>query len=199
MARRKPPTFLQEFCITKHGALAAVEKRSGKVIGYLLFHPLEQDIYEMGWIFHRNYWRQGYASEACQRLIQWGFSDRMAHKILAETIDAVKSVGLMKKLGMQRRGRPAKPDQKPSGRVDRPVPLWASGRTGRSRRTTLVQTAQPFKDKRLTMCCHRTSGPLPQQKERSRAHTKGRMFLLAGLHIRSMGTLYDFLPFSANL
>ena len=28
----------------------------------------------------------------------------MAHKILAETIDPVKSVGLMKKLGMQQEG-----------------------------------------------------------------------------------------------
>lgn len=100
----KTARFLQEFCIAKNGALAAVEKCSGKVIGYLLFHPLEQDIYEIGWIFHRNYWRQGYAWEACQRLIQWGFSDQKAHKILAETIDLVKSVGLMKKLGMQQEG-----------------------------------------------------------------------------------------------
>lgn len=157
----KTARFLQEFCITKHGALAAVEKRSSKVIGYLLFHPLEQDIYEMGWIFHRNYWRQGYASEACQRLIQWGFSDRMAHKILAETIDPVKSVGLMKKLGMQQEG--VQRSQTKTARANGQTCTFTdcSGRTGQSRRTTLVQTAQPFKDKRLTMCCHRTSGPLP--------------------------------------
>lgn len=94
--------FLEEFCIARHGAAAAVLE--GKVIGYLLFHPLEPDVYELGWIFHRAYWRKGYAWEACWALMRYGFEEKNAHKLMAETIDGVKSVGLMKKLGMRPEG-----------------------------------------------------------------------------------------------
>ena len=58
----------------------------------------------MGWIFNRNDWQQGYAFESCKAVIDHAFCERKAHKIFAETIDTVKSVGLMKKLGMQLEG-----------------------------------------------------------------------------------------------
>lgn len=97
--------FLQGFCIGKRGAFAAVQKATGKVIGYVLFHPYgEPEVYEIGWIFNRNYWRRGYAFEACSALVRYAFSELGAHKVFAETIDPVKSVGLMKKLGMQPEG-----------------------------------------------------------------------------------------------
>lgn len=96
--------FLQNFCIDRHGALAVEQKLSGKVIGYLLFHEFDPGVYEIGWIFNRAYWRQGYAYESCKALLDYAFSVKNAHKIFAETIDGVKSVGLMKKLGMRLEG-----------------------------------------------------------------------------------------------
>ncbi len=96
--------FLADFCIGKKGALAAVQKESGKCIGYILFKPLEEDVYEIGWFFNRKYWRQGYAFEACGKVIDDAFRERNAHKIMAETIDNKKSVPLMEKLGMQQEG-----------------------------------------------------------------------------------------------
>lgn len=96
----KTKDFLNRFCIAKKGALAAAQKETGKVIGYILFHALEETVYEIGWIFNRAFWRRGYAYEACSALIEHAFSALPVHKIYAETIDAVKSVGLMKKLGM---------------------------------------------------------------------------------------------------
>ena len=54
----------------------------------------------MGWIFNRAYWRQGYAFESCNALLDYAFREKHAHKVFAEAIDPVKSVGLMKKLGM---------------------------------------------------------------------------------------------------
>ena len=36
--------------------------------------------------------------------MKYGFSDMKLHKVVAETIDGVKSVGLMEKLGMKREG-----------------------------------------------------------------------------------------------
>ena len=96
----KTREFLDSFCIGRRGAVAAVHKDSGKVIGYILLKEYEPEIYEMGWIFNRNYWRQGYAYEACKAVVGYAFGELKAHKIFAEAIDAVKSVGLMRKLGM---------------------------------------------------------------------------------------------------
>lgn len=100
----KTKTFLRSFCIGRHGALAAVLRHSGKVIGYILFNELEQGVFEMGWIFNRRFWRQGYAYESCKAVIDDAFGKRNAHKIFAEAIDGVKSVGLMRKLGMRPEG-----------------------------------------------------------------------------------------------
>ena len=104
----KTQKFLEEFCIGRKGAAAAVLKDTGKVIGYILFKSLgedpAEDVYEIGWIFNRAYWRQGYAYESCSRVIDYAFRELYAHKIMAEAIDAVKSVSLMKKLGMKQEG-----------------------------------------------------------------------------------------------
>ena len=100
----KTSNFLSEFCIQKEGAVAAVHRDSGKMIGYILFNVFGESVYEIGWFFNKNFWQQGYAYEACKAVIDYAFSELNAHKIFAETIDGVKSVGLMKKLGMQLEG-----------------------------------------------------------------------------------------------
>ncbi len=101
---QKTKEFLHSFCIGKNGAVAAVHKQSQKVIGYILFNEIEPSIYEMGWFINRNYWRQGYAYEACKAVIDYAFCELDAHKVFAEAIDGVKSVGLMQKLGMKLEG-----------------------------------------------------------------------------------------------
>lgn len=101
---KKTKEFLTSFCIGRKGAVAAVHRESGKMIGYILFNQLSEGVYEMGWIYNRNFWRQGYACESCRAVIDYAFEERKAHKVFAEAIDAVKSVGLMKKLGMQLEG-----------------------------------------------------------------------------------------------
>ena len=104
----KTQKFLEEFCIGRRSAVAAVHRGSGKVIGYILCKPLgedpAEDVYELGWIFNRSYWRQGYAYESCLKVIDYVFDKLNAHKIMAEAIDGVKSVSLMKKLGMKPEG-----------------------------------------------------------------------------------------------
>lgn len=100
----KTGRFLEEFCIGRRGAVAAVHKESGKVIGYILFNGPELGCYEMGWFFNRTQWGQGYAFEACSALIRYAFVHMDAHKIWSETTDEVKSVGMMKKLGMKQEG-----------------------------------------------------------------------------------------------
>lgn len=96
----KTQNFLTSFCIGRKGAVAAVHKESGKMMGYILFNEFDEGVFEMGWIYNRNYWRQGYAYESCKAVLDHAFGERKAHKVFAEAIDAVKSVSLMKKLGM---------------------------------------------------------------------------------------------------
>ena len=103
----KTKEFLINFCIERKpkGAYAAVLKETGKVIGYVLFKSVDApEIYEIGWIFNKSFWRQGFASEICGELISYGFESMNLHKICAEAIDTSKSVPLMKKLGMQLEG-----------------------------------------------------------------------------------------------
>ena len=106
-SKDKTQAFLMSFCVnrTSKGAYAAVLKSTGKVIGYVLFKPVgEPEVYEIGWIFNKAHWRKGYAYEVCSRLVRHGFGDMKLHKIFAEAIDYVKSVSLMKKLGMELEG-----------------------------------------------------------------------------------------------
>ena len=103
----KSKEFLTNFCIERKppGGFAAVLKETGKVIGYVLFKSIDYaEIYEIGWIFNKDYWRKGYAAEICSKLVQHGFEDMQLHKICAEATDADKSVPLMKKLGMNQEG-----------------------------------------------------------------------------------------------
>ncbi len=100
----KTSNFLSKFCIEKRGAVAAVHKDSGKMIGYILFNAIDEGVYEIGWFFNKNFWRQGYAYESCKAVIDYAFNVLDAHKIFAETIDSIKSVDMMEKLGMQLEG-----------------------------------------------------------------------------------------------
>ena len=100
----KTADFLQKFCIEKGGAVAAVHKETAKVIGYILFNEFDESVYEIGWFFNRAFWRQGFAYESCKAVIDYAFDNMNAHKVFAETIDGIKSVNLMKKLGMKPEG-----------------------------------------------------------------------------------------------
>lgn len=102
--RERTAEFLRQFCVEKKGAVAAVLKATGRVIGYILFHELDEGVYEMGWFFNRTCWGKGYALEACKAVVDHAFNQQNAHKIFAETIDGGRSVGLMKKLGMKPEG-----------------------------------------------------------------------------------------------
>lgn len=58
-------------------------------------------MYEIGGIFNKSFWRQGYAYEACANTVSYAFAEMNVDKIIGETIDTLVSVRLMKKLGME--------------------------------------------------------------------------------------------------
>lgn len=98
--------FLEEFCIEEESALAVVEKSSGNVIGCMqFFEDTEPEVYQIGWIFNKDYWGQGFAYESASALMTYGFETLNLQRIYAQTMDPIKSVGLMKKLGMVKEGQ----------------------------------------------------------------------------------------------
>lgn len=101
---KKTEDFLQKFCIEKNGAVAALHKETNKVIGYILFKEVDKDVYEIGWFFNKSFWRQGFAYESLKAVIDYAFDNMKVHKVIAETIDRIKSVNLMNKLGMKLEG-----------------------------------------------------------------------------------------------
>ncbi|MDL2211634.1 GNAT family N-acetyltransferase [Erysipelotrichaceae bacterium OttesenSCG-928-M19] len=61
----------------KHGLLAVVLKENGKVIGQAGLSTRYLDdkkIIELGYLFNKDYWKQGYAIEAVQALKEYGFN-----------------------------------------------------------------------------------------------------------------------------
>ena len=74
---------------------------------------------EIGWRLRRDAWGQGYAREAAEASLDWGWASGGFDHILAITVPAnVRSWGLMERLGMQRVAdgdfdHPAVPDGSP--------------------------------------------------------------------------------------
>jgi RimJ/RimL family protein N-acetyltransferase len=64
--------------------------------------PIAADI-EIGWRLRRDSWGQGYAREAAQECLSWGWAHLDALEIAAITVPGnVRSWGLMERLGMRR-------------------------------------------------------------------------------------------------
>ncbi len=64
--------------------MIAVElKASHKLIGNLYLGKRDFDSLELGYVFNKHYWRQGYAKEACEAVIERAF-EAGVHRIYAE-------------------------------------------------------------------------------------------------------------------
>ena len=64
--------------------------------------PIEDGL-EIGWRLAQHAWGQGYAREAAEASLAWGWANTAAPEILAmTTIGNIKSWGLMERLGMTR-------------------------------------------------------------------------------------------------
>ena len=83
--------------------MIAVElKDSHKMIGNVYMGKREFETLEIGYVFNRNYWGHGYATESCKALIQQAFSNGI-HRVYAECDPCNKSSWkLLEALGFQR-------------------------------------------------------------------------------------------------
>ena len=65
--------------------------------------PIASDV-EIGWRLGHSYWGRGYAREAAEACIGWGFSTLCVPRVVSITVPANRrSWGLMERLGMVRR------------------------------------------------------------------------------------------------
>lgn len=103
----KPMTFSEvkenlEWRIGTDEMIAVELKDSRKMIGNVYLGKREFDSLEMGYVFNRNFWGNGYAAESCEALIDMAFSNGI-HRIYAEC-DArnERSWKLLEALGFRR-------------------------------------------------------------------------------------------------
>ena len=69
--------------ISSDEMIAVVLKATNKLIGNVYLGKREFDSLEIGYVFNKLYWGQGYAKESCDALIKKAFSEGV-HRIFAE-------------------------------------------------------------------------------------------------------------------
>ena len=83
---------------------ALVEKDSGKMIGTCGFtkFDLDNNSAEVGYVISPDFWGHGFAAEALRRLMRFGFSELMLHRLTARIMDGnVRSMRVAEKCGMR--------------------------------------------------------------------------------------------------
>ncbi len=84
---------------------AAVLKSSQKLIGGCNIAILGNDEAEVGWILHRDYWKQGFGTEMGKRILEFGFNELGLHRIVAHCdTENYGSLRVMERIGMRREG-----------------------------------------------------------------------------------------------
>jgi RimJ/RimL family protein N-acetyltransferase len=76
------------------------------LIGHIVFYKyFGEHTYEIGWVFNPKYYNKGYASEAAQAILEFGFEKMKLHRIIATCQPQnIPSFRVMEKIGMRREG-----------------------------------------------------------------------------------------------
>ncbi len=90
---------------TDDKSFLAVALKNGKLIGNLYLSKGEYGTWEIGYVFNRNYWKQGYAGESTEALIHYLFEKENAWRIIAKCDPMnTNSWSLLERLGFRREG-----------------------------------------------------------------------------------------------
>jgi ribosomal-protein-alanine N-acetyltransferase len=83
---------------------AVMNRTDGKLIGGVGIHTSDRQG-EIGYCFHPDYWRQGYASEVAEEMLRYGFKVLGLHRIYATCRPGnIGSASVMKRIGMTYEG-----------------------------------------------------------------------------------------------
>lgn len=81
-------------------------KESSKLIGHIYFsqvEPMKFKTWTIGYVFNPKYYGRGYATEASARILQYGFEECHAHRIVAGVnVNNTSSWKLLERLSMRR-------------------------------------------------------------------------------------------------
>ena len=80
---------------------ALVWNETNRVIGHVIFHPYEEDSYEIGWIINKAYWGKGIASEVTTALLDWAQALSVRSCVIECDTMQVVSSHIAQKLGFQ--------------------------------------------------------------------------------------------------
>lgn len=84
------------------GFYAAVERASGRFVGWFALEPHGEAEYEIGYRLYRWAWGRGYATEGSIALLDKGFRELGAQRIYAETMAVnARSRRVMEKIGLR--------------------------------------------------------------------------------------------------
>ena len=87
----------------KNYQYAAELKETGKLIGAC--NLAISDEAEIGWILHRDYWKQGYGTEMGKAILHFGFDELNLRRIISHCdAENIGSYRIMEKIGMCREG-----------------------------------------------------------------------------------------------
>jgi ribosomal-protein-alanine N-acetyltransferase len=89
----------------KNYQYATVLKSSQKLIGACNLAISGNDEAEIGWILHRDYWKQSFGSEMGKCIVEFGFNELGLHRIIAHCdTENYGSYRVMERIGMRREG-----------------------------------------------------------------------------------------------
>ncbi|MBY9077401.1 GNAT family N-acetyltransferase [Paenibacillus sp. HN-1] len=101
-------------------------KDTNKMIGHVYFgqkEPAEFNTWMIGYIFNPAFYGKGYATEACQGILKYGFEDLGIHRVMALcSPENAPSWRLLERLNMRREGHFKK--EAFFRRTDDGQPLW---------------------------------------------------------------------------
>ena len=84
---------------------AATRKEDGRLIGACNIALTIEEEAEVGWVLHRDAWKQGYGPEMGRALLNFGFERLGLRRILAHcAVENYGSYRVMEKIGMRREG-----------------------------------------------------------------------------------------------
>ena len=98
--------FINQNMGEKAEKFAVVLRDENVVIGHIAFFKyFGEHTYEIGWVFNPKYYNKGYASEAAQSVLKFGFEEMKLHRIIATCQpENIPSYRVMEKIGMRREG-----------------------------------------------------------------------------------------------
>jgi RimJ/RimL family protein N-acetyltransferase len=83
---------------------AVILKETNQLIGNIYFTKVDDNNHEIGYVFNRNFWHKGYATEACEHFLKEAFAAKVRRVIAKCDSKNHASYQLLERLGFRREG-----------------------------------------------------------------------------------------------